>query len=117
MTTENEDFVLGEEVTTRAKSRSRGDTVVLSVRLSLEEFSGLEALSTATGKTLSQVVREAIGERLRTSRLSEPRVTVFFGGVTTSIGVPELQGRAVVIEPKLEAGNEDPIRTYVEIGP
>ena len=109
MVDENEEFVLGKDVTAQAKSKSRGDTVVIAARLSVEEFSQLEATCSATGKTMSQAVREAIGEWLRSSRRREPTVTVFFGGVTTSIGAKEMEGQAVVIRPE----HEEPATTFV----
>ena len=55
-----EDVVLGENVTKYAKAKAGKGTTVISVRLGTEEIARLEALGQTTGKTVSQVVREAI---------------------------------------------------------
>ena len=60
---DNEDFVLGEAVTKRVRPRISKDTVVLSVRLPIEEFCRLEAAAKMEGKTISQVVRAALLHR------------------------------------------------------
>ncbi|MBI2917899.1 MAG: CopG family transcriptional regulator [Chloroflexi bacterium] len=53
-------YVLGQEVTSAARAKTRAETVVLSVRLTTEEMAAVEAASRATGRAVSQVVREAI---------------------------------------------------------
>lgn len=55
----SEDFILGQDVTDIARGKSR-DTVVLSIRMPIAEFAQLEQLCEDSGKTLSEVVREAV---------------------------------------------------------
>ncbi len=57
--TEKQDYVLGKDITHLAKGEHKG-TVVLSVRLSRAEFANIERISRLSGKTVSQVAREAI---------------------------------------------------------
>lgn len=57
---DRDDYVLGEDVTHLAAPKGKRDTAVISVRLATQELRELDALSKATGKTISQVVREAL---------------------------------------------------------
>ena len=56
---ENE-FILGDNVSQAARGKDRRDTTVISVRLSNDEVARLERLGLASGKTVSQIVRDAI---------------------------------------------------------
>ena len=60
ITEDSKEYVLGAKVTEAAKGRKQSASVVLSVRLSTEELVRLESLSESTGKTVAQIVREAI---------------------------------------------------------
>ena len=60
MTTNNEEFQLGEDVTNQAIGRRNRGTNVVSIRLGNAEIARLERLGIASGKTVSQVVRDAI---------------------------------------------------------
>ena len=60
MSTGHEDYDLGKEVTSAAKSKTQQGTAVVSVRLATEEVARLERITRATGKSISQVIREAI---------------------------------------------------------
>lgn len=95
---ENEEFTLGEDVTSVAKSKSRGGTSVVAVRLSLEELSEIESISRETGKTVSQVLREAIKNGLHASMESRPSVTVSIGANSSTSGTLGPQGKATVLE-------------------
>ena len=96
---ENEEFALGEDVTALARSRSRGGTAVVAVRLSLSELSEIESICQATGKTMSQVIREALRNWLHFDAASQPTVTISIkGGSTTTTGASRQQGQAVVVE-------------------
>ena len=55
----SEDLILGRNVTDIARGKSR-DTVVLSIRMPIAEFAQLEKLCEDSGKTLSEVVRDAV---------------------------------------------------------
>ena len=56
---QDEDFILGQDVTDIAAGKGE-KSVMLSVRLSPEDFIRLEQLCEDSGKTLSEVVREAV---------------------------------------------------------
>ena len=56
---QDEDFILGQNVTDIAAGKGE-KSVMLSVRLSPEDFIRLERLCEDSGKTLSEVVREAV---------------------------------------------------------
>ena len=61
MSAENyEEYTLGQEITDLALSKKARDTVVVSVRLPVGEFARLEKISAESGKSLSQVVRDAV---------------------------------------------------------
>lgn len=93
--TDNEDVTLGEDVTALAKSKSKGGTSVVAVRLSLEELSELESISQETGKTVSQVMREAIRNGLYFNAYSRPSVTVSIGTNATTSGHLVPQGQVL----------------------
>lgn len=67
---EREDYVLGREVTTRARSAEGRTTSIVSVRLSDEEMDALCAIAEREDKSLSQVVRDAI-RRARSTKRTE----------------------------------------------
>lgn len=93
-----EDYVLGKNITEAVASKKRDATAVLSVRLSAEEVKALEAVSAATGRTMSQVAREALKAYLhRQERIAQPTVTISAGawsGFTSSTGSPSFCGSA-----------------------
>ena len=60
MSSENEENTLGENITQIALGKKAKDTVVVSVRLSVEDFSRLEKICIQTDMSMSQVVREAV---------------------------------------------------------
>ena len=62
MSTESEEYTLGENVTRYALGKKVRDTAVVSVRLSLEDFSRLERICIETGMSMSQVIREAVAD-------------------------------------------------------
>jgi hypothetical protein len=69
---EQQDFVLGRNVTEQAKAVEGRGSVVLSIRLSASELEFLSNIAVADDKTLSQVVREAI-RQWRSNRQRETR--------------------------------------------
>jgi hypothetical protein len=84
---EADEFVLGEEVTQAARGKPRRETAVLSVRLSVEEIAELEALSRASGKSMSQILREALLSYVHQGGPVQPTITVsVFEGPTFSTG-------------------------------
>ena len=59
MNGETESYIAGRDVTEKFRG-ARKESVVLSVRMSIDEMKRLEALSQETGKTIAQVVRESV---------------------------------------------------------
>jgi hypothetical protein len=87
--TEEREYMLGEDVTSAARPRSKSGTAVLSVRLTAEELSAIERVALETGKTLSQVVREALRSGIHVIREPHPAVTVSIRDTSdTSFGAP-----------------------------
>ena len=86
MSDEREDYVLGEEITATSKAKKQTGTGVLSVRLSTEELTRLDQISRSTGKTLSQLVREAVAAYGGSPGSEQPRVTYGTSDWSTSSG-------------------------------
>ena len=55
-----EEYTLGQDVTEIALGKQPKETTVVSVRLPVADFMRLEKISSGSGKSISQVVREAI---------------------------------------------------------
>ena len=55
----DDDYKLGKDVTEKFRGVKK-ESVVLSVRMSIDEMKHLEALCQETGKTVAQVVRESV---------------------------------------------------------
>ena len=84
MSTESNEYTLGENVTRYALSKGVRDTVVVSVRLSVEDFTRLERICVQTGMSMSQVVRNAVAAY---SGPEEPLDQSFKVNMQTSEGV------------------------------
>ena len=84
------EYVLGQDVTTAARSKTKSGSVMVSVRLSADELATIEAAAQASGRSLSQVIREAIrnGIRLapRTASVQSEVTVSVSGGATFSTG-------------------------------
>jgi predicted DNA-binding protein len=76
MSAARREYVLGQEVTSAAAAKVRTGTAVLSVRLTAGELAAVEAASKASGKTVSQVVREAIKSYLHYERSGTYSITI-----------------------------------------
>ena len=74
MTSRRKPYELGDEVTELAGSKKRRETVVLSVRVSIDELGRIEEIARRTDKTVSQVARKAITSY---SAEAEPQLPVF----------------------------------------
>ena len=64
MNEDRQDYVLGRNVTEQARARERRSTVVLSLRLSGDEFDALGDFADLEGRTVSHVARAAIQQWL-----------------------------------------------------
>lgn len=60
MSDERHEYMLGEEVTEIAKAKRQPGTVVVSIRLSVDEAARLEKIGLSERKSISQVIRNAI---------------------------------------------------------
>ena len=81
-----EEYELGMDVTQLAKAASKKETSVVSVRLTASEIAKLEGIGRENGKTVSQVIREAIGAY----RVRRPSMVVgMWNGTTVSMGDPQ----------------------------
>ena len=79
----NDDQILGDNITEMAASRRRAETAVISVRLGLDEIARLEEMGRASGRTVSQVIRDAIAAYA----VREPRlVLALWNGTELSTG-------------------------------
>ena len=85
------DYLLGRNITEQARGKAK-DTVVMSVRLAVEEFLRLNAVAEAEGKTTAQVAREGIRARIKENRdMPANRISLSIGtldGGAVSLGVP-----------------------------
>ena len=60
MTSRHEEYELGKEVTHLATSKAKRETSVISVRVTKADIGRLEGIGRESGKTVSQVIRDAI---------------------------------------------------------
>ncbi|MBI2322401.1 MAG: CopG family transcriptional regulator [Chloroflexi bacterium] len=107
MNTGHEDFVLGQEVTDAARAQARRGTAVVSVRLSTEELAQVEAISRATKRTISQVVRDAVMRYIHVREHQPFSVTIsVFEQSTVSTGGSGQVSKAAFADTVLAAGRQ-----------
>jgi predicted DNA-binding protein len=97
MNHDHDEYQLGADVTSQARSKERRNTGVLSVRLPTSDIVAIETASEACGKTTAQVVREAIAAYLPTLGfiLNQPSITITWGeGQSISTGPARSPNRA-----------------------
>lgn len=86
----DEEYTLGQDVTAIASSKGP-KSIVVSVRLPVDEFARLEKLCSASGKSLSQVVRDAVAAHHETETKHTRKVTITMvssGGNVFTYGAP-----------------------------
>ena len=71
MNKNDEEVVLGKDVTQLFQAKTRKDTAVVSVRLSWDDIKSLEAIGSQEEKTISQVIRESISGYLNQPKPEE----------------------------------------------
>lgn len=98
MSAKQEEYALGDDVTSSVAAKPRTGTVVLSVRVRVEELAAIEAASRATGKSLSQLVRDAVSTYLHFQRTGGHVVTISDRSRTTSTGQPGPLGKGTRYE-------------------
>jgi hypothetical protein len=96
MSNEYSEYELGEEVTQLAKGKGAKNTTVVSVRLSVEEVARLEGWSQQTGKSISDIVRDAISNYTPSNESDSPVVLFgIAGGSAFSFGSSQGTGGTV----------------------
>ena len=86
MTSRNEEYELGKEVTHLATSKAKQETSVISVRVTKDDIGRLEGIGRESGKTVSQVIRDAI----TAYQLKHPTMVVsVWSGSTIILGTQE----------------------------
>ena len=83
---QREEYVLGRDVTDQAKARESRGTVVISFRISSEEFDALTEYAGAQRKTVSQIAREAFREGLTSRSQTQWAAMSFAGGSMVCFG-------------------------------
>ncbi len=98
MTRDSDDYKLGRDVTEVATSRSRKTTSVLSVRIGSDELAELERVSLITGKSISNLVREALSAYLLFSHHDQFKLTISMPNNTVSLGETGVIGKSTGAE-------------------
>ncbi len=89
MNEDQNDYILGRNVSDMARATENRGTMVLSLRLIGEDFDALSDLAERQGKTISQVAREAVRIWLRNGERESYRAVVsFINGSSVSFGDP-----------------------------
>ena len=78
-----EEYELGRDVTHLATSGRKKDTCIISVRMAGSEIAKLEGIGRESGKTVAQVVRDAVAAY----QVNRPMLMADANGVTVSIGL------------------------------
>ena len=92
------EYELGRDVTPLAAGGRKKDTAVVSVRLPVSDIARLEGIGRENGKTVSQIVRDAVAAY----RVHRPTMVVAVDGVKVSTGHPQSisrNARCEVIKP------------------
>jgi predicted transcriptional regulator len=92
------EYELGLDVTEKVRKRSSTETAVLSIRLSVAELARLDALARAKGRSISQIVRDAIagyagGEDQSYVTISQKEATTTTGNVNYTAKGAEVVNR------------------------
>ncbi len=108
-----EEYELGKDVTRIAKSGMKRETAVISVRLTKAEVARLEAIGLESGKTISQVIRDAIAAY----EVKHPSMIIgLWNGSTVTIGEPgEVTGNSRAVS--YQTVELNPTGTTVPIQP
>ena len=113
MTSRDEEYELGKNITPLATKGTKRETAVISVRLTTGDIARLEAIGRETGKTVSQVVRDAIASY----RVNYPTMVVSVLGSTVTVGASdEASGNQFRWDVRYEPEHPNPTGTAVAIG-
>lgn len=106
-----EDLDLGEDVTEAVKARTQGASAVLSIRLGRNEITELEVLGRSSGKSLSDVARDAIRTYVQMKRTVPLVARDGF-----NYGMPEMQwNRSSIVATRTPKSNPDNASTIGEM--
>ncbi len=83
---QREEYVLGRDVTEQAQARENRGTVVISFRISSEEFDALTKHAGVQGNTVSQIAHEAFRRGLTPREPTLWAAMSFAGGNMVSFG-------------------------------
>ena len=83
---QQQDYRLGRNVTERAQAQESRGTVVVSFRVSNNEFDALSDLAESQGRTVSQVAREAFRQGLTSDGPTRRAAISFLNGNLVSFG-------------------------------
>lgn len=113
MTSKDEEYELGKNITPLATTGTKRETAVISVRLITGDIARLEAIGRETGKTVSQVVRDAIAAY----QVTYPTMVVsVWSGSKVTVGHPdEVSGNQISWDVSYEHENPNPTGTAVAI--
>ncbi len=92
---EESEYALGANVTKLASAPEKKDTGVLSVRLPVEDIAAVESVADRTGRTLSQVVRDAVVWYVHSGVWGSPTtISISSPGGTFTTGSPGQYSKA-----------------------
>jgi len=113
MTSREQEYELGKNITPLATKGTKRETAVISVRLTTGDIARLEAIGRETGKTVSQVVRDAIAAY----QVTYPTmvVSVWSGSKVTVGDAYEDSGNQISWHVSYENENPNPTGTAVAI--
>ena len=98
---QQEDYILGRDVTEQAQAQESRGTVVVSFRVSGHEFDALSDLAESQGKTVSQVAREAFRQGLTSAGPTRRAAISFINGNKVYFGSAD-EGTFGTGEPHVE---------------
>lgn len=89
-----DEYVLGANVTKKARKGTAKETAVMSVRLTTNEVAHLESLSRSTGLSVAQIIRDAIASY----EVKEPGVVMASWASRFETGWVEHVGFGTIVE-------------------
>ena len=116
MVNQQNDYVLGRDVTEQAEARESRGTAVVSFRVSGDEFDALSELADSQGKTVSQVAREAFRQGLTSAGPTRRAAMSFPNGVVAYFGDPDDERTSGTGEPDVEKIRQESEGLQVEVG-
>ena len=90
----SKEYELGDDVTEIA-ARQRKETIVVSVRMSVDELASIEKAAEETGRSVSQVIRGAVRTCLQPSAPQIATTISIAGSASTSFGYEPASKSAV----------------------